>query len=110
MEANSEKPKAKKRVKRASLAKPKKPKEKLHSNRIRQVLAEINMCQQELADLALNGDAGYMSKIINGGRRCISLPIAIKIARVLGRPVEEIFIYKFNDNATSSIEAEAQED
>lgn len=110
MEANSEKPKAKKRVKRASLVKPKKPKEKLHSNRIRQVLAEINMCQQELADLALNGDAGYMSKIINGGRRCISLPIAIKIARVLGRPVEEIFIYKFNDNGTSSIEAEAQED
>lgn len=110
MEANSEKPKVKKRVKRASLVKPKKPKEKLHSNRIRQVLAEINMCQQELADLALNGDAGYMSKIINGGRRCISLPIAIKIARVLGRPVEEIFIYKFNDNGKSSIEAEAQED
>lgn len=110
MEANSEKPKAKKRVKRASIVKPKKPKEKLHSNRIRQVLAEINMCQQELADLALNGDAGYMSKIINGGRRCISLPIAIKIARVLGRPVEEIFIYKFNDNAPNRTEAEAQED
>jgi DNA-binding XRE family transcriptional regulator len=110
MEANSEKAKAKKRVKRASIVKPKKPKEKLHSNRIRQVLAEINMCQQELADLALNGDAGYMSKIINGGRRCISLPIAIKIARVLGRPVEEIFIYKFNDNATNRTEAEAQED
>lgn len=110
MEANSEKPKTKKRVKRAVLVKPKKPKEKLHSNRIRQILQEIDMCQQELADLALNGDAGYMSKIINGGRRCISLPIAIKIARVLGRPVEEIFIYKFNDNATNSNQAQTQED
>jgi DNA-binding XRE family transcriptional regulator len=110
MEEKQDKAKAKKRVSRATVLKVKKPKEKLHSNRIRQVLAEINMCQQELADLALNGDAGYMSKIINGGRRCISLPIAIKIARVLGRPVEEIFIYKFNDNATNRTEAEAQED
>lgn len=110
MEEKQNKAKAKKRVNRSTILKVKKPKEKLHSNRIRQVLAEINMCQQELADLALNGDAGYMSKIINGGRRCISLPIAIKIARVLGRPVEEIFIYKFNDNATNRTEAEAQED
>lgn len=110
MEAKSQKPKAKKRVKRASILKVKKPREKLHSNRIRQILAEINMCQQELADLALNGDAGYMSKIINGGRRCISLPIAIKIARVLGRPVEEIFVYKFNDNEPTDTEAETQKD
>ena len=72
----------------------KKPKEKLHSNRIKQILQEIEMSQQELADLALNGNAGYLSRIMNGQRRCLSLPIAIRISKVLGRPVEEVFIYK----------------
>jgi DNA-binding XRE family transcriptional regulator len=74
--------------------KPKKPKEKLYSNRIRVILEEIEMTQAELADIALDGNAGYLSRIINGGRRCISLPIAIKISSALGRPVEEVFIYK----------------
>lgn len=74
----------------------KKAKEKLHSNRIRLILDEIGMSQQELADIALDGNAGYMSRIINGNRRCISLPIAIKIAQALNRPVEEVFIYKTN--------------
>jgi len=97
------------KVKRATILKPKKAKEKLHSNKIRQILAEIEMSQAELADLALDGNAGYMSRIINGNRRCISLPIAIKIARVLGRPVEEVFIYKFKDNEPNS-EAETEED
>jgi DNA-binding XRE family transcriptional regulator len=100
---------AKPKVKRATILKPKKAKEKLHSNKIRQILAEIEMSQQELADLALDGNAGYMSRIINGNRRCISLPIAIKISRVLKRPVEEVFIYKFKDNDTSP-EAETDED
>jgi DNA-binding XRE family transcriptional regulator len=72
----------------------KKSKEKLHSNKIRQILQEIDMSQQELADLALDGNAAHLSRIINGQRRCISLPIAIKIARALNRPVEEVFIYK----------------
>lgn len=75
-----------------------KPKSKLHSNKIGQILEEIGMCQQELADRALDGNAPFLSIIINGQRRCISLPIAIKIARVLERPVEEIFIYKFEDH------------
>lgn len=74
------------------------PKSKLHSNKIGQILDEIGMCQQELADRALDGNAPYLSIIINGKRRCISLPIAIKIARVLKRPVEEIFIYKFEED------------
>jgi DNA-binding XRE family transcriptional regulator len=74
----------------------KKAKEKLHSNRIRLILDEIGMSQQELADIALDGNAGYMSRIINGNRRCISLPIAIKISQALNRPVEEVFIYKTN--------------
>ena len=58
--------------------------------------AASRMSQQELADIALDGNAGYMSRIINGNRRCISLPIAIKIAQALNRPVEEVFIYKTN--------------
>jgi DNA-binding XRE family transcriptional regulator len=76
--------------------KAKKPKEKLHSNKIRLILAEIGMSQQELADICLDGRTSHLSKIINGQRRCISLPIAIKISHALKRPIEEIFIYKIN--------------
>lgn len=76
--------------------KEKKPKEKLHSNRIRLILEEIGMTQQELADICLEGRTSHLSKIINGQRRCISLPIAIKISNALKRPIEEIFIYKTN--------------
>jgi DNA-binding XRE family transcriptional regulator len=74
--------------------KSKKPKEKLHSNRIRIILNEIGMSQAELSDIALDGNAAFLSRIINGQRRCISLPIAIKISQALKRPVEEVFIYK----------------
>ena len=80
-------------VKPKSLSK-KKPKEKLHSNMIKAILTERGMTQQELADLAVGGDTAYMSRIINGHRRCISLPIAIKIARALNMRVEDVFIYK----------------
>ena len=74
--------------------KTKKPKEKLHSNKIRQILNEIGMSQQELADLSLDGNSAHLSRIINGQRRCISLPIAMKIANVLNKNVEEVFILK----------------
>ena len=80
------------------MEKEKKPKEKLHSNKIRMILEEIGMTQQELADLALDGNAAHLSRIINGQRRSISLPIAIKISTVLKRPVEEVFIYKKEEN------------
>jgi DNA-binding XRE family transcriptional regulator len=76
----------------------KKSKEKLHSNKIRQILQETDMTQQELADLALDGNAAHLSRIINGQRRCISLPIAIKISRALNRPVEDVFVYKNDSN------------
>ena len=69
----------------------KKPKEKLHSNNIRKILADIDMTQQELADISLDGNSAHLSRIINGQRRCISLPIAIKIAMALNRPVERVF-------------------
>lgn len=75
-------------------AKPRKPKEKIHSNRIREILNQTGMTQQELADLALDGNTAHTSRIINGQRRCISLPIAMKIAKVLGKTVEEVFIYQ----------------
>jgi DNA-binding XRE family transcriptional regulator len=81
-----------------TVIKEKKPKEKLHSNKIRIILAEIGMSQQELADLALDGNAAHLSRIINGQRRSISLPIAIKISTVLKKPVEEVFIYKKEEN------------
>ena len=52
----------------------KKSKETIHSNRIKVILEEIGMNQQELADITqLN--ASHLSKIILGKRRCISLPM-----------------------------------
>ena len=71
-----------------------KAKEKIHGNRIREILDDIGMSQIELADLSLGGDTSHLSRIINGQRRCISLPIAFKIAEALNKPVEEVFIYK----------------
>ena len=77
-----------------NIKKANKPKEKMHSNKIRIILDQIGMSQQELSDIALDGNASHLSRIINGQRRSISLPIAIKISTVLKRPVEEVFIYK----------------
>tara|TARA_R110002153_G_scaffold21379_9_gene71379 strand:- start:1526 stop:1795 length:270 start_codon:yes stop_codon:yes gene_type:complete len=80
----------------------KKPKTKLHSNKIRQILTEIKMSQQELADIALDGNSAHLSRIINGQRRCISLPIAIKIAKALQRPVEDVFVLYGDEAQTNS--------
>ena len=74
--------------------KPKKEKEKIHSNRIRIILEEQGMTQQELADISLDGNTGFLSRIINGRRRCISLPIAFKVAQGLNKTIEQVFIYK----------------
>ena len=67
---------------------------RIHSNRIRMILKELEMTQVELADLALSGDVTHLSKIISGKKRCISLPVAIRISRALKLPVESVFIYK----------------
>ena len=56
------------------------------------MLIVTGMTQQELADIALNGNTAHLSRIMNGQRRCISLPIAFKIADALNKPVEEVFI------------------
>ena len=71
----------------------KKPKEKIHGNNIRKILEEIEMTQQELSDLT-SLSSSFVSKIILGKRRCISLPIAFKISNALNKPVEEVFIAK----------------
>jgi len=72
----------------------KKAKEKIHGNRIREILEKKGMTHVELADLALGGNKGHLSRIINGQRRSISLPIAFKIAEVLEMKIDEVFIYK----------------
>lgn len=74
-------------------AKDKKPKAIVEGNNIKTILEEIGMSQQELADI-VETNAGHMSAIINGNRKSISLPIAMKISKALKRPVEEVFIYK----------------
>lgn len=71
----------------------KKPKSKIYSNRIKAVLNETGMTQQELAD-RIETNPAHLSRIVSGQRKCISLPIAIKIAQALDRTVEELFDVK----------------
>ena len=66
----------------------------MHSNNIRAILRANNITQQELARVALNNDKSHLSRIINGKCACISLPIAIRISKALGKPVEKVFNYK----------------
>jgi len=65
----------------------------MYGNRINEMLKERQMTIQELADLS-GVRPSHLSRIINGQRRCISLPIAIKVAQALKNSVEEIFIYQ----------------
>lgn len=68
----------------------KRGKSKIKDNNIRESLAKIEMTQQELADLC--GTSRYhISKLVNNKQNCISLPIAMKIARALKQPVEKVF-------------------
>tara|TARA_R110000868_G_scaffold14874_1_gene68759 strand:- start:653 stop:919 length:267 start_codon:yes stop_codon:yes gene_type:complete len=71
----------------------KKNKETIHGNRIKIILQEIGMSQQELADIT-KLTTSHLSKIILGKRRCISLPIALKICKALKMTVEQVFIAK----------------
>jgi plasmid maintenance system antidote protein VapI len=73
--------------------KTRKAKEKMYGNHIKAILSEKGMSPQELSDVA-DILPSHISRIINGKRRCISLPIAIKISQALGMPVESVFIYK----------------
>ena len=74
----------------------KKARGKVHRNRIKEILESKEMTQQELSDIT-NINPSYLSKIIQGKKRCISLPTAIKICKALKTPVEEVFVDKNNE-------------
>jgi hypothetical protein len=71
----------------------KKSREKIYGNKIKTILLESGMNQQELADITGIG-VSHLSKIILGKRRCISLPIAFKISQALNKKIEDVFIVK----------------
>lgn len=72
--------------------KTRKPKEALLGNNIKEELERQGMSQQEFADL-LHVDPGFASRIINK-EKCISLPIALNVAQILKKSVEELFYKK----------------
>jgi DNA-binding XRE family transcriptional regulator len=89
------------KIETKKVAKEKKPKSKMYSNRIKEILRETGMSQQELADI-IETNPAHLSRIINGQRQCISLPIAMKIAKALNHTVEAIF------KSTKEVKAKAK--
>jgi transcriptional regulator with XRE-family HTH domain len=75
------------------MKKERKQKEKMYGNRIKEFLTKKQMYMQELADIT-EISLSHLSRIVNGQRRCISLPIAIKISQALKEPVEAVFVYQ----------------
>jgi len=73
--------------------KEKQPKSTIYGNRIKFILVKKGMSPQELSDLT-GILPSHISRIINGQRRCISLPIAMKICIALKSTVEQVFIYE----------------
>lgn len=65
----------------------------MYGNRIKAILKKKDMTPQELSDIS-GIMPSHISRIINGKRPNISLPIAIRIAEALKTPVEEVFIYR----------------
>lgn len=79
-------------------SKKKTEKSKIHGNRIKGILSDIKMSQQEFADKCFDGNRSYVSRVINNQVRCISLPTAFRISKILKRPIEQIFIYNHRTN------------
>ena len=73
-----------------NMKKEKRDKIKIKENRVKEYLDKIQMSQQELAD-EVNTNKAHISKIVNKRSSCISLPIALRIAKVLNTKVEELF-------------------
>lgn len=69
----------------------KKPKIRLLENKVKLRLEEIGMSQQELAD-RVGTNRAHINKIANQNSPAVSLPIAIKIAKELKLPVEDLFV------------------
>lgn len=80
-----------------------KPREKMYGNNIKAILKEKLMSPQELSDI-IKSPPSHISRIINNQARCISLPIAFKIANALDRPIEEVFIYDEPINQQQDLE------
>lgn len=80
--------------------KEKKPKEKLHSNRIKSILIELNMTQSELSKLS-GLSTSHLSKIILGKKRHVSLVTAFNICNALGKPIDMVFVHKKPVNTTT---------
>ena len=70
-----------------------KPKEQIVNNKIRLILDERNMTQQELSDIT-GILPQHLSLIIKNKRKCISLPTALRIGKALNTPVESLFLYE----------------
>lgn len=70
--------------------KPKKERVKLKGNSLREKLLEINMTQQELADL-VGTNKTHIYKIVSNRNPGVTLTIALKIAKVLNSRVEDLF-------------------
>ena len=77
--------------------KARKPKDKMFGNKIKFYLVKIGMSQQELADIALNGNAPFLTRIIRGQKNELSLTTAFKISRALGQTIENVFIFNEED-------------
>jgi len=71
----------------------KKRKEEIIVNHIEALMQKKKMIQVELAHKSFI-DSGHLNKIMRMKKRSISLPIAMKIARALGEPVEKVFEIK----------------
>ena len=75
--------------------KKKREKSKIKDNNIRAFLEKREMSQQELADLC-DTNRAHINKLVNNKCNCISLPIAMKIAKALKQPIEKIFTLEEN--------------
>lgn len=64
-------------------------------NRIRVERAEVRMTQQQLADAI--GVSRQTANAIETGRFVPSTVLALKIARLFGKPVEAIFLLEAED-------------
>lgn len=75
---------------KSTTPKVKRGKSKLADNRVADIMMEQGMSAQELADI-IETTPGHLSKIMSQQRRCLSLPLGLKIASALKTPVEKIF-------------------
>ena len=62
----------------------------IERNNIKEILADIDMTQQELAD-TVGITRHHISKIANNRSKNITVAIAMKIAKCLGKKVEDVF-------------------